>query len=171
MDSEHKVFSLNPIIDTRSQVLILGSMPGKESLAKNQYYANPRNQFWEIVFSILELEIPPDYRGKVAVLKEHKIALWDVIHECERTGSLDSSIEQEEPNNFQGLFEFYPNIQFVGFNGSKVFNVFRRQIGLGILSGIEIGRFPSTSPTPGKNVKSYGEKIKDWGIIKKYLTS
>lgn len=170
MENNIKVFSLDPIIDANSQILILGSMPGKESLAKKQYYGNPRNHFWKIICSILKLEVPSDYQTKVEMLKEHKIALWDVIHECERIGSLDSDIKNEEPNNFEDFFKAYPHIKFVGFNGSKAFNVFKKNIGLDILADLDFKRLSSTSPTPGKNVKSYEEKVEDWSILKKYLS-
>lgn len=170
MEYRQKDFSLSPIINQNSRVLILGSMPGKESLAKKQYYANKRNQFWRIIFPILELDIPSDYQKRIAALSKHKIALWDVINVCERVGSLDSKIKNEEPNDILNLLKTYPSISFIAFNGNKAFDVFKKHIGLESLFEIEFKILPSTSPTPGKYVKSIEEKIKDWSIIKKYIT-
>jgi hypothetical protein len=46
---EHMMVSSFPWVgDKHSKLIILGSMPGVESLRKQQYYAHPRNQFWNI---------------------------------------------------------------------------------------------------------------------------
>ena len=171
MSNEQKVLSLNPIIDQNSQVLILGSMPGVESLAKQQYYANARNHFWRILTTIFDYEEPGDYSARISVLYESKVALWDVIHSCQRIGSLDSSIKDEEPNDFQKLLKSYPNIKYIIFNGGKAYEVFKKQIGFSSFSDINFIKLPSTSPTPGRNVKSFDEKLKEWNVIKEYVMS
>lgn len=76
----------------------------------------------------------------------------------------------EKPNDFQTLFEKYPNIQLVLFNGAKSFEVFKKHIGLELLEGRAYKKMPSTSPIPGKNIKSFAEKLEDWRIIQSYLT-
>jgi hypoxanthine-DNA glycosylase len=169
MNENQKILSLEPIIDTNSQVLILGSMPGMESLAMKQYYANTRNQFWKTITTIFDQDDTQDYDRRISVLIEHKIALWDVIYSCQRIGSLDSNINNEEPNDFRKLIESYPNIKLIAFNGSKSYEVFKKHIGFSTFSGIDFKRLPSTSPTPGKNVKSFEDKLKEWEIIKKYI--
>lgn len=100
-------------------------MPGKQSLEKQQYYGNPRNHFWPIMSELLETEVPDDYVKRIALLKHNAIGLWDTIETCEREGSLDAAIRNEKPNDFQTLFEEYPNIQLVLFNGAKAFEVFK----------------------------------------------
>jgi len=171
MSNEQKVLSLVPIINQNSQVLILGSMPGVQSLDKQEYYANPRNHFWRILTTIFDHEETGDYGVRISMLYENKIALWDVIHSCQRIGSLDSSIQDEVPNDFQKLLTSYPNIKYIIFNGGKAYEVFKKQIGFSSFSDINFIKLPSTSPTPGKNVKSFEEKIKEWNVIKKYVMS
>ena len=38
-----------PVANCNATALILGSMPGKESLKQNRYYAHPQNAFWKIM--------------------------------------------------------------------------------------------------------------------------
>ncbi|UUV24234.1 MULTISPECIES: DNA-deoxyinosine glycosylase [Lysinibacillus] len=160
---------LLPIVDSATRVLIVGSMPGKQSLEKQQYYGNPRNHFWPIMGELLEIAIPNDYTERIALLKNNAIGLWDTIATCEREGSLDAAIRNEKPNDFQTLFEQYPNIQLVLFNGAKAFEVFKKHIGLELLDGRAYKKMPSTSPIPGKNIKTFTEKLEDWRIIQLYL--
>lgn len=160
---------LLPIVDSATRVLIVGSMPGKQSLEKQQYYGNPRNHFWPIMGELLEIAIPNDYTERIELLKNNAIGLWDTIATCEREGSLDATIRNEQPNDFQTLFEQYPNIQLVLFNGAKAFEVFKKHIGLELLDGRAYKKMPSTSPIPGKNIKTFTEKLNDWRIIQSYL--
>lgn len=171
MEKDQQVLSLDPIIDQNSQVLILGSMPGVESLAKQQYYANPRNHFWRILTTIFDNEDPVDYSARISVLHENRVALWDVIQSCQRTGSLDSNIKDEEPNDFQKLLKSYPHIKYIMFNGGKAYEVFKKQIGFHSFSDIDFIKLPSTSPTPGRNVKSFAEKLEEWNVIKECVMS
>ena len=57
-------FSFEPIIDKRSKVLILGSLPGVRSLRENEYYANGQNSFWKIMFSVFAMPYSSDYRTR-----------------------------------------------------------------------------------------------------------
>lgn len=166
-----KVESFKPIINDNSQILILGSIPGVESLKKREYYGNPRNHFWRIIYSIIKEDIEPNYDKKIIFLKKNKIALWDVIDNCERVGSLDSNIKNEEVNDFKTIFKEYPNINFIGFNGKKAYDSFKKYVGFDLLRQYQISykKLPSTSPIPSKNFKTFDEKLKEWKIIKDYL--
>ncbi|WP_418301936.1 DNA-deoxyinosine glycosylase [Lysinibacillus fusiformis] len=161
---------LYPIVDSSTKVLIVGSMPGKQSLEKQQYYGNPRNHFWPIIGKLLQIEVPDDYSERMALLRKNAIGLWDTIEACERKGSLDAAIRNEKPNDFQTLFENYPNIELVLFNGAKAFDVFKKHIGLKLLAERAYKKMPSTSPIPGKNIKSFDEKVEDWRIMQSYLS-
>jgi len=143
-------------------------MPGVESLRKQQYYGHPRNHFWGIMYKLFQQEELPAYHEKIAFIKNHHIALWDVIYSCLREGSLDSNIKAEVPNDILGLLKQYPHIQFIGFNGGKAYEVFKKKIGFHTLD-IKYMKLPSTSPVPGRNVKSFEEKLQDWEMIKDYV--
>ena len=71
--------SFEPIINKESEILILGSLPSIISLREKQYYANPRNHFWKILYSVFNSEISYDYNARKEFLLKNKIALWDVI--------------------------------------------------------------------------------------------
>lgn len=153
---------LKPIVDDATKVLILGSMPGVISLQKQQYYGNERNHFWGIMSALFEQDIPDSYEGKLALLKNHHIGLWDTIESCERKGSLDSAIKGEVPNDFNTFFKNYPQIELVLFNGGKAEAVFKKHMDKAQWPTIRFVKMPSTSPVPGRNVKSFEEKIISW---------
>lgn len=160
---------LPPIVDRSTKVLIVGSMPGRQSLEKQQYYGNPRNHFWPIIGEILKVDIPTDYEKRIELLREHGIGLWDTIASCDRKGSLDATIRNEKPNDFHALFKKYPNIRLILFNGTKAFAVFKKHIGFEVLENRSYKKMPSTSPIPGANIKSFEEKLEDWRIMVSYL--
>lgn len=111
---------LAPVIDARTRVLILGSFPGAMSLARRQYYAYPQNQFWRLASAVTGVDLGAlDYSVRLAELLRHRIGVWDVIAGCEREGSLDSAIRAEERNDFGRLFEKYPDLRLLAFNGQK----------------------------------------------------
>lgn len=153
---------LAPIIAPQAKVLVLGSMPGAESLQKGQYYANKRNHFWKIMATLLNEELPDSYAERIALLERHHIGLWDVIYSCKRVGSLDAKISEAIPNDFGALFREYPSIETVGLNGNKAYQTFEKQVGFHNFPSTRFVKLPSTSPVPGKNVKSFEEKIVEW---------
>lgn len=168
-----------PVIDKNSRILILGSMPSEESLRKKQYYANPRNQFWRILYTLFALEerenqqewgsLPGpqiSYSEKLNFVLHNQLALWDVIEACEREGSLDAAIRSPRPNPFADLFSLYPNIRYVAFNGKKSFEVYHRQVGLGLKEELAYRVFPSTSPA---NTLAWEQKLKEWTILQEWL--
>lgn len=161
---------LPPIVDKSTRVLIVGSMPGQQSLEKQQYYGNPRNHFWTIMAAIFNVNsIPENYEERIQLLKRHRVGLWDVIQSCERVGSLDATIRNEQPNDFHKLFTAFPQIEFVLFNGGKAYEVFKKHIGLDILASRSFEKMPSTSPIPGKNIKTLEEKIEIWGVLESFI--
>ncbi len=157
-----KAKSFKPVIDKKSRILILGTMPGVESLEQHKYYANPRNQFWKIIYSIFKLKAPLEYSRRIAFLKSKGIALWDVLASCDRKGSSDSNINNEKANDFNKLYKQYPNITKVAFNGSKAEKLYKKLVKPNPDLKIRFVTLPSTSPA---NTKSDKYKLKEWERI------
>jgi hypoxanthine-DNA glycosylase len=120
--------SFPPIITSSSRVLILGSLPGDESLRQQQYYAHPRNQFWRILAEIYQVLLPDSYEDRRALILQKQLALWDVVQHGEREGSLDQAIRNATPNDFAWLFKTYPELQAIVFNGRKAYDLFERRV-------------------------------------------
>lgn len=158
-----------PIARKDALVLILGSMPGEESLRRNEYYGNPKNSFWKIMGILFGFDHELSYKERTTILKENKIALWDVLKTCERKGSLDTGIKSETvvENDFVSFYRRFPDIRDVFFNGSKAEKEYFKRV-LPKLSQIRYEikyiRLPSTSPAMSK--LSFNDKMLRWSKIK-----
>lgn len=136
-----------PSIDNACHTLILGSMPGVKSLQEQQYYAHPQNRFWPMMSTLLGETLPAAYPERLRMLLRHHIALWDSIGTCERAGSLDSAIQNEQGNDFTALLQTYPNLHTICFNGGKSAQAFKRfNKDLLKRQDIDFHAMPSTSP-------------------------
>jgi len=155
--------SFAPVVNKDSTILIVGSMPGGQSLQMQQYYGNPRNHFWSIMYALYEEPVPRDYEERLAFLLSKRIALWDVLHRCNRQGSLDTNIKDEEVNDFAGFYRQYDSIKAVLFNGTKAGSVYRKRVAS--QADKHYALLPSSSPVPGKYNKSLEEKIEAWRVI------
>jgi len=160
-----EVGSFQPIINPNSRVLVLGSMPGVQSITEQKYYANPRNQFWEIIYEVFSTPLEQCYDSRLEFIRNKGIALWDVIDKCRRIGSLDSNIENASVNDFEFLYSNYPNLKLVVFNGAKAHELYKKQVGCN-RSNLDYKLLPSTSPA---HTMKYEEKLKQWSIIADYL--
>ena len=139
-----------PVFDSRARVLILGSLPGDESLRRGQYYGHPQNQFWTLLAAVFGQDLPGlEYERKCAFLLRKRIALWDVLGAAERRGSLDTAIRNERPNDLPALIGELPGLRAVGCNGGKAHRSFRRHFGAWLdefPGDISLSRLPSSSP-------------------------
>lgn len=151
-----------PVVDERARTLILGSFPSAQSLAAGQYYANPRNAFWSITGELFGFDAAAPYDERLAALRSHGVALWDVVHACSRVGSSDSAIEPKSlsVNDFGKLFERYPTITAVYFNGAKAADLFGRLATAP--ERIRYQRLPSTSPA---HAVRPGVKLAAWTVL------
>ena len=160
-----KKIGFPPVSQNDAEILILGSMPGEQSLQKVQYYGHPRNVFWIIMGELLNFDPKIAYEKKLNKLKEEKIALWDVLDVCERKGSLDSSIisKSEIANNFNSFFSHHKKIKKICFNGQKAHQSFIKHILKKfpqITKNIEIYILPSTSPANASI--PFEKKLLEW---------
>ena len=162
------VQSLPPLIDGRATRLILGTMPGRASLAAGEYYAHGRNAFWSIIEATFGIPRHAPYPERTAALMAEGVAVWDVLHTCRRRSSLDSDIEPGSvvPNDVALLLREHPSLSRVYFNGAKAEALYLKLVLPGLASGggsIARFRLPSTSPAhAGMNLAA---KISAWSVI------
>lgn len=159
-----RISSFPPVVSNNSKVLILGSVPGVKSLEMQQYYAHPQNHFWKILFQLFNGEFTTIYQDRIDFILKNKLALWDVIDTCERKGSLDSNIINEEANDVRKLLADYPNIKAIICNGQKSYKNLQKV--LGKQTEISIFVMPSTSPL---HTISLEKKMQEWQMIKTLL--
>ncbi len=155
--------SFPPLQAPDARVLVLGSMPGAASLAAGQYYAHPQNRFWPIMGALVGAGPELPYAQRMQRLRAAGIALWDVLAECEREGSLDSAIRDETAvaNDFAGFLRHHRRVATVLFNGAKAEASFRRFVA-GPLArpDLRLRRLPSTSPAHAS--LAYPAKLAAW---------
>jgi double-stranded uracil-DNA glycosylase len=161
-----RLHSFAPIEDSDAIVLVLGSMPGKASLAAGQYYAHQRNAFWAIMGELTGAHPALPYRERLKILRLSEIAVWDVLESCIRKTSQDAHIElaSEVPNDFNAFFLQHPGIRQVFFNGAKAEQCFLKHVRPSLKSApLQFQRLPSTSPANAG--MSYQQKLLAWRSI------
>lgn len=140
---EHIIHSIEPVFDAESRVLILRTMPSPKSREVQFYYGHPQNRFWRVLAAVLGEEVPQSVPEKKAMLLRHRIALWDVLAECEITGASDSSIRNPVSNDLSVILDHAP-VQAVFTTGATAWKLYTRL--QKPHTGIEAVRLPSTSP-------------------------
>lgn len=147
---------LSPIVDENTEILILGTLPSDKSLAAGQYYANPSNDFWKLVGAAFGQSFDGlSYERKLALLRAHRIGLWDAFHACCRPGSMDKDMTEKEPNDFTVLKSIAPNIRLICFNGAGAAEPEESLTHL----GYETRLLPSTS---GANRRNQAGRLDSW---------
>lgn len=164
--------SFPPCANAAARVLILGSMPGEESLRQRRYYAFPRNAFWRIMGELcgfapgaalgddddpFAAAAAVPYQKRLRALQARGVALWDVLAACERDGSLDAAIRRPRPNDVPGLLRACPRIGLVCCNGGAAERYLRRFFPEVAARAVVL---PSTSPAAA--MFTYAEKLARW---------
>ena len=158
MEQGAEVFEhpFQPIVYKDTETLILGSFPSIKSFENNFYYAHPSNKFWKILEAVTTY--PVNNRDqKLWLLKEAKFGLWDMVRECSRDNSLDSSLENEEVNDIAGFLEAHPSIKKLAFTGKKAQALFETHF-----SHLEIQRVYLPSPSSAYAAMKLEEKVKKY---------
>lgn len=162
----------DPIAAADARVLILGSLPSRQSLERHQYYGNPGNAFWRVMGELVGAgpEIP--YAGRADRLKKGGIAVWDVLRCAARPGSMDTSIDlaSATPNDFGAFYSRHPGLELVCFNGKKAAHLYARLVAvpgtstIAATGNIQMKTLPSTSPAYAS--MSFAEKVRRWSVIR-----
>jgi TDG/mug DNA glycosylase family protein len=157
--------SFPPVIDRRSRVLVLGSLPGEESLRRSEYYAHPRNLLWPILAALFQAPVPERYPDRLALAARHRIALWDVVGIGERHASADATIRLHQPNAIDQLLDDYPAIRGLAFNGGTALRLFDRHFAR--RPSLVYLALPSTSPAHAR--LGFAEKLERWRVLRDLL--
>lgn len=149
----------DPVVDDRTRLLVLGSLPGERSLLLQEYYGNRQNKFWSLMSEVIGVELVPlDYASRLEALQRRGVGLWDVVAEASRQGSLDSKIRERNDNDLHDLLTRFPNIKAIAFNGGTA-----GRLGIKVLgaqaAAYSIVELPSSSPA---YTLSYADKAKRW---------
>lgn len=150
--------TFEPVFDKNSRVLILGTFPSVKSREENFYYGHPQNRFWSMIAELTGEAKPVTIEEKKSILLRHRIALWDVVLECDIIGSSDSSIRNVVPADINRILHS-TNIEKIIGNGATACRLYDKYCKETI--GRDIIKCPSTSPA---NAACGMEKLKSvWG--------
>lgn len=157
---------LPPIARADARLFILGSLPGDASLAARRYYAHPTNQFWRLLGHAIGEDLHGlGYEMRLARLAERRVGLWDVIAAASRKGSLDQAIREAEHNRLEQLFDQFPELRAIAFNGAAAAAAGRRLIGAG-RHGLQLVDLPSSSAA---NTRALADKAARWARLADFL--
>jgi len=151
---------LPPLLSGRTRLLILGSFPSVASLAAQQYYGHPQNQFWRILQAIWPSSqcgtCVESYQIRSNWLLSKQLGLWDVYAACEREGSLDSAIRNPVVNDLSSLKRLCPALEAIAHNGGESFKHSKHTK----LTGLPVYKLPSSSAANAS--WSFERKLAAW---------
>ncbi len=159
----HIVHGFAPVYDTRSRVLVLGTLPSVKSREQGFYYGHPQNRFWKVLAAVFGAPEPQSIEEKTALLLANGVALWDVVGACDIRLSSDSSIRGAVPNDIRPILE-RAEIRLILCNGAKAKALYDRL--LRPLTGREALRLPSTSPANA--ARSLAELTEAWRVLRDF---
>lgn len=153
-----------PVVTPQTRLLILGSLPGAASLAAGHYYANPRNQFWALLETVIEQPLVElGYDARLDTLRAAGIGLWDTVAAASRPGSLDADIRLHAASDMPALAATLPELRAIAFNGGTAARIARREIGATELALIDL---PSSSPA---YTLAFSRKAEAWRQLRACL--
>lgn len=157
---EHIIHPLKPFYRPDSEILILGSFPSVKTRESGFFYGHPQNRFWKVLAELFAEAEPSNIPEKESLLVRHKIALYDVIKECDIRGSADSSIRNAKPTDLKFIIES-TSIQTIFCNGqlsAKMFSRYQEPI-----LKQEALVLPSTSPANAR--WTLPKLVEAWSVI------
>ena len=161
MEYEHVVHSFEPVYNTDSKILILGTLPSVKSRENHFYYGHKQNRFWKLLARICEEDVPETIEEKKAMILRNHIAIWDVIYSCDIQGSSDSSIKNVVPTDLKQVLA-NSSITQIYANGNKAGSLYKKYQQANTNMNITV--LPSTSPA---NAAWSLDRLYDtWSVIK-----
>ena len=151
------------VYDGESRVLVLGTMPSPKSREQGFYYAHPQNRFWSVLAKLYGEETPAGTEDRKDFALRHKIALWDVLAECDIRGASDSSIKNPVPNDISALLS-KTNVKAVFTTGNTASKLYMKYIEP--QTKVKAIALPSTSPANARC--SFDELLNSYTLIKEY---
>lgn len=152
--------SMAPAGSERPALLLLGSLPGEASLKAQRYYAHPQNQFWRLLGDVLREPLAElDYDRRLERLAARDVALWDVVGEAKRIGSLDGALRQVRVNRLAEFVARQPQLLAIGFNGKTAAKLGRSALGATEHTLIDL---PSSSPA---YTLAFADKAERWSVL------
>lgn len=155
------IHPIPPLFAEDSKTLILGSFPSVKSREAEFFYGHPQNRYWAVVAAVFGCEKPETIEEKKKLVLSNKLAMWDVIGECEIEGSADSTIRNVTANDLSVILKSCP-IERIFVNGKtaeKYYNKYTYP-----KTGIKAICLPSTSPANAS--WKLDKLIEAWKIIK-----
>jgi len=150
-----------PAGSTDAKLLILGSLPGEASLRAQRYYAHPQNQFWHLLGTAIGEDLANmTYEDRLVRLAVRGIALWDVVGEAHRQGSLDGAIRSPSMNQLIEFVATHPGLHAVAFNGKTAARLGRAT--LADLAELDLIDLPSSSPAYTLAIELKAER---WAVL------
>lgn len=140
---KHVKHPFPPLYDKDSRILILGSFPSVKSREQKFFYGHPQNRFWKVISGIFNEKMPDTIEEKKRLILGNHLALWDVIAECEITGSSDASIRNARANDLSEIL-MHSSVKKIIVNGKTAEKLYIRYIEPS--TGIKAAVLPSTSP-------------------------
>lgn len=136
----------NPFFGNDAELLILGSFPSVKSRKTEFYYGNAQNKFWRMLSEFFNESPPLTVEDKKKFLLKNKIALWDIVSECEIKGSQDATISNFKVADVENLLQKI-NVRLIILNGGKAADIFFKNYANISVPCIKL---PSTSPANTK---------------------
>lgn len=169
---------IQPVWNSESRILILGTMPSPKSREAGFFYMHPQNRFWSVIAEVFgeTFSLPnktPDISAAIterrSFLLRHQLAMWDVLASCQITGASDSSIKNAIPNDFTEILE-NSRIGHIICTGKTAFNLWQKKCAALYETryNLTVHCLPSTSPA---NAQWSKEKLlEEYKVILKLLS-
>jgi hypoxanthine-DNA glycosylase len=154
------IHPIEPVYDSESRILILGSFPSVRSRETGFFYGHPQNRYWKVLAAVFDEKVPETIPEKKEFLLRNHVAAWDVIQSCDITGSSDASIKNVTPNDMTIILN-HADIKQIYVNGKTAEKMYKKYTEK--ITGRKCVCLPSTSPANA--AWSLEKLIEAWRVV------